>query len=164
MSTIYLALTLPHIDYQPELGMSNLGTLSWFVWLFVIPLVVGFALATIQNAQIGNWARSALARFGLSPVHPIPTAWDWKFSDGNKQWVLVTLTDGSQVAGYWGSESFVSSDPTERDIYIQKIYALDPATGNWKEAGDSGILIASGQVQTIEFWPYGTRQELKNED
>ena len=126
---------------------AGLISRSSYLQMVGCPLVVGFSLAIIQNVQIGNWTRSALARFGLSPVHPIPTAWDWKFSNGNNQWVLVTLTDGSQVAGHLGSESFVSSEPTERDIYIQKIYALDPATGNWKEAGNSGILIASGQVQ-----------------
>ena len=60
--------------------------------------------------------------------------------------------------------SFVSSGPTERDIYIEKVYSIDPDTETWQETGDSGILIAPGQVQTIEFWSYDTRQELKNED
>ena len=159
VSTIYLALSLPHIDYNPELGISNLSSWRWIVWLFAAPTGIGLALALS-----GSFLHNLLVRIGLSPVHPIPTAWDWKFSNINKQWVLVTLTDGSQVAGHLGSGSFVSSDPTERDIYIEKVYSIDPDTETWQETGDSGILIAPGQVQTIEFWSYDTRQELKNED
>ena len=49
------------------------------------------------------------------------TSWDWKFGGINsqKQWILVTLKVGSTFAGYYGKHSFTSSDPTNRDIYIQ---------------------------------------------
>ncbi len=113
VSAIYLALTLPFVDYQPELGLSNLSSLSWIIWLFVIPAVVGIILAVL-------WGRihDFLVKIGLRLVHPVPNAWEWKFSNVDNQWVLVTLIDGSEVAGYLGSKSFISSDPSERDIYI----------------------------------------------
>ncbi len=147
VSAIYLGLTLPFVDYQPELGLSNLSSLSWIFWLFVIPAVVGIILAAL-------WGRihDFLVKFGLRLVHPIPNAWEWTFSNVDKQWVLVTLIDGSEVAGYLGSESFISSDPSERDIYIEKLFLIDSQTKEWKESGSKGILIASGQVKTIEFW------------
>ena len=73
------------------------------------------------------------------------------------QWVLVTLKDGTRFAGYCGPESFMSSDPTERDMYIEQIYDLD-SDDNWVNVGKKEVLIASGEIQTIEFWPY-TEQE-----
>lgn len=147
VSAIYLALTLPFVDYQPELGLSNLSSWSWIFWLFVIPAVVGVFLAAL-------WGRihDLLVKIGLRLVHPIPNAWDWKFSNVDDKWVLVTLIDGSEVAGYLGSKSFISSDPSERDIYIEKLFQIDSQTKEWKESGSKGILIASGQVKTIEFW------------
>ena len=54
----------------------------------------------------------------------MPTAWDWKFGDTSAQWVLVTLNDDTKFAGYLGLRSFISSDPGERDIYIERIYDL----------------------------------------
>ncbi len=160
VSAIYLALTLPFVEYQPELGLSNLSSWIWISWLFVFPSVIGLILAL-------SWGciRKFLVRIGLSPVHPIPSAWDWKFSNVDDQWVLVTLTDDSQVAGYLGPESFISSDSSERDVYIQKVFKVDSQTKVWKETKTKGILIAPGQVKTIEFWPYEhTREELNYED
>ena len=77
------------------------------------------------------------------------------------QWVLVTLKDGTRFAGFCGSESFMSSDPTERDIYIQRIYDIDDEN-KWSPRGDNGVLIAAGEVQTIEFWPYYSQDSQEN--
>ena len=82
----------------------------------------------------------------------MPTAWDWKFSSMDSQWVLVTLKDDTRFAGYCGPDSFMSSDPIERDIYVQLVYDIDDEN-NWIPRGDNGVLITSGQVKTIEFWP-----------
>lgn len=155
VSTIYLALSLPFVEYQPNLGLSNISSWKWIMWLFVIPATVGLLLPYSLDR-----ARIVFGKIGLNPVHPTPTAWDWKFSNCYNQWVLVTLTDNSQVAGYLGSESFISSDPSERDIYIQKAAKLDPQTGEWVETGAEGILIAAGQVKTVEYWPDESTDEV----
>ena len=68
------------------------------------------------------------------------------------QWVLVTLKDGTRFAGYCGTESCMSSDPTERDIYIESVYDLTD-DNVWTPRGENGVLITAGEVQTIEFWP-----------
>lgn len=83
----------------------------------------------------------------------MPTAWDWKFGNMNSQWVLVVLKDGTHFGGLCGPDSFVSSDPTERDIYIQWVYDIDDEK-NWHPRGETGVLICAGEVRTIEFWPY----------
>ena len=159
VSTIYLALSLPYIEYKPDLGLANPSSMRWLFWLFLLPTLVGLGLTLL-----GSPFRKLLMIARLKPVHPIPNAWDWKFSNTSVQWVLVTLTDGSQVAGLLGVQSFVSSDPTERDIYIDQVYGFNPDSEEWTAADGNGILIAGGQVKTIEFWPYDTGKERENED
>lgn len=147
VSAVYLALTLPFVEYQQDLGLSNITTWRWIIWLFLIPAIVGLLLPYSSDCT-----RNLLGKVGLNPVHPTPTAWDWKFSNCGNQWILVTLSDDSQVAGYLGSDSFVSSDPSERDIYIQKAAKFDSQTAQWEETGAEGILIVAGQVKTVEYW------------
>ena len=63
------------------------------------------------------------------------------------EWVLVTLKDGTRFAGYCGPDSFMSSDPAERDLYIQWVYDLDDEDG-WRSRGETGLLIAGGEINT----------------
>ena len=76
-----------------------------------------------------------------------------------QQWVLVTLKNGTRFAGFCGARSFISSIPSEQDIYIQHVYDMDE-DDEWHLREDCSVLITSGEVSTIEFWPY-SKEELK---
>lgn len=159
VSVIYYALALPFVGYVLSLQEPGYEkAFSWFALVFVGPAVLGLLLGiNIQK----DLFRRVLQRCGLNPVHVIPTAWDWKFGGMTDQWVIVTLKDGTQFAGFCGNDSFMSSDPAERDIYIQWIYDIDD-NNNWSQRGENGVLIAAGEIRTIEFWPY-IPQENANE-
>ncbi len=129
--------------------------LHWLLIVFVVPALVGFFLGF--NVQ-RNLLRSALRLLRINLVHAIPTAWDWKFGDRKAQWVLVTLNDGTQFAGFFGSNSFISTSPGERDMYIQYLYDIDNKN-NWTPRGRSGVLITSGKIKTIEFWPFNPEED-----
>jgi len=148
ISVIYYALALPLL----HLALSTSGTwqspLAWFSLIFVGPAGLGLLLGL--NVQ-KNWLRRVLQRWHLSVVHPIPTAWDWKFGRSGYEWVLVTLKDGTRFGGFCGPESFMSSDPNERDLYIQWVYEID-GEGQWRASDERGLFIAAGEVRTIEFW------------
>lgn len=73
-----------------------------------------------------------------------------------ESWVLVVLKDGTKFAGLSGSSSFMSSDPNERDFYLQQIYEIAPDK-TW-HATESSLLICSGEIRTIEFWPYRSKE------
>ena len=150
ISVIYYALAFPLIDFVVAIDEPIYGKiLAWFSLVFAGPAVLGLVLGiNIQE----NLFRRLLQRCGLNPVHVIPTAWDWKFGSMTEQWVLVTLKDGPRFTGFCGSESFMSSDPTERDIYIQQVYDVDD-DDNWSSSGEKALLITADEVQTIEFWP-----------
>ena len=151
ISVIYYALAFPLIDFVVAIDEPIYGKiLAWFSLVFAGPAVLGLVLGiNIQESLF----RRLLQRCGLNPVHVIPTAWDWKFGNMTEQWVLVTLKDGTRFAGFCGSDSFMSSDPAERDIYIQQVYDVDD-DNNWSSSGEKALLITADEVQTVEFWPY----------
>ena len=172
VSIIYYALALPFIDLvlspaalpkgdgDQEPGLVKGWTLAaWFGLIVLGPAILGLVLgANVQKdllRRVLQWCR-------LNPVHVVPTAWDWKFGGMPPQWVLVTLKDGTRFAGFCGSDSFMSSDPTERDIYIERIYDVDDEN-NWNPRGENSVLISPGEIQTIEFWP-DVEQETANDE
>ena len=151
ISVIYYAFAFPLIDIVVAIDKPIYGkVLAWFSLVFAGPAVLG--LVPGVNIQ-ENLFHRLLQKCGLKPIHVIPTAWDWKFGNMTEQWVLVTLKDGTRFAGFCGSESFMSSDPTERDIYIQQVYDVDD-DDNWSSSGEKALLITADEVQTIEFWPH----------
>ena len=157
LSTIYYALALPLVELflsMPQWGYQKL--LAWLALTFFAPAIFGLVLGVAVQK---DWLRRIIQRFGLHSVHVMPTAWDWKFRKIHNEWVLITLNDGTQFAGFCGSSSFVSSDPSERDIYIQWIYDIDEKTQEWRARGDNGVLIAAGAIQSIEFWPYVNEED-----
>ena len=125
-----------------------LNTLQWFALLFIGPALLGGLIGL--NARQG-WTRSLLATLKVNTSHPIDAAWDWKFTACDTCWVLAVLKDGTKWAGYLGAGSFLSSDPGERDLYIEQVYSIDDKD-QWTAKG-SGVWIASGELQSIEFWP-----------
>ncbi len=151
ISVIYYAIAFPLIDFVVAIDEPIYAKiLAWFSLVFAGPAVLGLVLGiNIQK----DLFRRLLQRCGLNPVHVIPTAWDWKFGNMTEQWVLVTLKDGTRFAGFCGSASFMSSDPAERDIYIQQVYDVDD-DNNWSSSGEKALLITADEVRTIEFWPY----------
>lgn len=155
ISVIYYALALPFVGLVLSIEEPGYGkALAWFSLIFIGPALLGLLLGV--NIQ-KDLFRRCLQWCGLNPIHVMPTAWDWKFGGMANQWVLVTLKDGTRFGGFCGSESFMSSDPAERDIYIQWIYDIDD-DNNWSSPGEKGVLIAAGEIKTIEFWPFNPKE------
>ena len=150
VSVVYYALASPFVEIVLSIREPGLGkVLAWFGLIFAGPAALGLLLGV--NIQ-KDLFRRVLQRCGLNLVHAIPTAWEWKFGAMPPQGVLVTLKDGTRFAGYCGPKSFISSDPAERDMYIERVYDLDDQN-NWVDVGKKEVLITAGEIQTIEFWP-----------
>ncbi len=156
VSVIYWALILPFVDLEQPVDVFGVrAALMWFALVIVGPAILGLILGIDTEKGL---LRHLLQRCGLNPVHAMPTAWDWKFTGMVDQWVLVTLKDGDSFAGFCGDRSFMSSDPGERDIYIQWLYDVDDA-GNWSRSSEKGILITAGEIRSIEFWPFVPQED-----
>lgn len=115
----------------------------------VLPALVGLLLGFTSANDVVD---SALRKFGLAPIHQIPAAWDYAFSRlrGNT-FVLVTLNDGSQVAGFFGKQSFASSSDKERDLLIEDVWVVN-TRGPWtKPATEKSILLCGKDIRFVEF-------------
>lgn len=110
--------------------------------------ILALGISAIKQKRI---IERLLQRFKINKIHPVPTAWDYFFSQQEPVWLIVTLKSGKTVYGVFSKHSFASSDPDERDIYIEKVYSLaDDET--WIEDKHSrGILIDKSEIETIEF-------------
>ncbi|TCW29025.1 DUF6338 family protein [Christensenella hongkongensis] len=139
------------------LWTSNLYTnntaLFWFLCAMIT--VIG---AAIIGTIIGLITKKALVMkffslFRIDISHPIPASWDYKFSNiSDYRYVIITLNDGSTVAGLFSSKSFASSDCDERDIYLEKTYIIDDDS-KWNESKcTDGMLILASSIRTIEFF------------
>ena len=104
------------------------------------------------NAAFG-WSRQILALCGISLPHVLDSAWDWKFSKFAPSLVLITLKDGSTVAGWCGENSFIGSKAKDPDIYIEQVYDIDEQNNWMARAENKGIYIAGGEIRSIEFIP-----------
>jgi len=125
--------------------------------LFLIPAVLAISMAyLIQHDVLSGIGRLIKLKF----IHPIPTGWDWKFGGTSPSYVLVTLVNGTVVAGWFGEDSMASSDPDRRDLFLEKVYTIPPDGSAWVETPNSaGIYFDGKQIAAIEFRSKMTRHE-----
>jgi hypothetical protein len=122
---------------------------AWLIILFVVPTLLGLARASIIQGDRGDWFYKAVK---LRPINAIPTGWAWVFGRTDPCYVLVTLTDGTEIAGYFGPKSMASSDPERKDLYIEKVCKVTADGGAWAEVeGTLGMHIDGAQISYIEF-------------
>lgn len=99
----------------------------WVVIIIISPVVLGAIHGFIQQRDL---VRFALAQVGVFPLESSPTAWHFLFSRLSRtkggEWIVVTLKDGKQIFGHFGSNSSASSGPTEHDIYIETVVGTEP--------------------------------------
>lgn len=133
------------VAYRPTPFLVVIG---WALLLIIIPAVLGVLGGISTQREI---AARVYALLGLRPIHPTPRAWEHVFHNSRASWVFITLKSGTEFAGFWGGESFASSDSKERDIYISEIFEFS-GEKPWKPTG-KGLFIAAGEIRTIEFIP-----------
>lgn len=146
-SMLNLALVFPLISLVNTYDVRNsyplLFYLFWFGTLFISPAI----LAVIAKWLLG----SSLLRGRV--LHPTPTGWDFFFGKGIPCWILFHLKSGEKLGGFYGINSFTSSFPQEKDIYVQEIWKVD-ADGRFLERVDrtGGAIINFEQCKLIEMF------------
>lgn len=151
LSLFYYSFTIFLIE--PALSVHEPWIERAFIWILLIlvgPAVFGVILGVAAQKE---WGTRFANKLGVTLVHVIPAAWDWRFSNiAPNTFVMVTLTSGEKVAGYFGNSSFASSDVGERDLYIEEEYTVTDQ-GTWKARDEKvGILISAREIRYIEFW------------
>lgn len=127
-------------------------------WLFmVVVLVVSPVVLGVAAYRVLMWDR--LRRWIR---HPMPTAWDHFFSRREPCWILFRLRNGRSVAGYYGANSFASSYPHRRDIYVEEAWVIDDdGQFQWKVPDTAGALVSIEDCELIEFFRTSSASELR---
>ena len=123
------------------------STLSLLI-LLVVPCGLGGSYVWFTKTEKARWLREFLGF-----PHPDPTAWDYHFRKGKAYWIWLTFKSGKVMAGLFGPNSFASSFPHKRDIYIEKLLRLDEH-GRVVELidGSAGALVMMEDLERIQFF------------
>lgn len=154
-------LTLSCLNYVPQISVYLLPqnrsilekpsflAFAFIIIIFISPVLIGLTLGYVNQKQL---LERGLSSLGFKTITGFPSAWDYSFSRIEEPvWVLITLKDSSQIAGWFGKNSLASSESSERDIYLELVYKLEDDA--WQPVPRSaGILINAGEIRYIEFW------------
>lgn len=148
VSALYYAISNPLVAYLSVPGRLEPWAISSFQYV-VVPVIVGLLAGLVIS---NDWVGSALRRIRLAPIHHIPTSWDYAFSRAKGEtYLLVTLTDGTQVGGFYGQQSFASSSDNERDLLIEDVWVVNQK-GPWTRPNPpKSILLCGRDIRFIEF-------------
>ena len=89
---------------------------------------------------------------GKHLVHPIQKPWDYVFGKRIPFWIIVHLKNGQKIGGFFGPESFASSNPADEQIYLEEVWLLDDA-GIFLNVGKNSrvIIIMDDGIRAVEF-------------
>lgn len=122
--------------------------------LYVLFYVVVLLVAPIIWACLLRWLRTTdfLQRFA---PHPTEKPWDYFFLANRERhyWVIVTMKDGTKIAGKYGCQSFVTSAPAAEQLYLEETWVLNDVGGFDRPRLDTaGIMILSTDMLSVEFF------------
>lgn len=92
---------------------------------------------------------------------PYPSAWDYYFDERHPAFVIIHLTNGNIVGGYYGPRSYATSYPNDGDIYLEAVYELDD-DGTFVEPipDTNGLLISKDAYHYVELFTSPERDAL----
>ncbi|MEX2430401.1 MAG: DUF6338 family protein [Dehalococcoidia bacterium] len=146
-STVNAALGLPVllfliVGYDPLTNPLRYSVAA--IWLLLVApilwtlLLIGvFRIPTVaQRIQI-----------------PYPTAWDAYFNRRQRGFILVHLSNGELLGGYWGPNSYAGAFPNDGDLYLEAVYQIDDA-GKFADpiAYTRGVLLRKDAYSYLEFF------------
>jgi Family of unknown function (DUF6338) len=114
----------------------------------VVPISVGWFILPL---------RETLARRGLA-LSAIPKAWDEffgrlsKLPDDESVALVLTLSNGTKIGGFWAESPFASSFPADEDLFIPAPVTIDQASGRFMQRVESskGLLVKRSDILIIE--------------
>jgi hypothetical protein len=149
VSAAYYGVVAPLFNIE---GAVELPTWLWsLLFYFIVPVTIGIVGGWITEH---DWEYSWAEKVGMHFSHRIPTAWDFRFSRlAGGTFLLVTLKDGTTIAGCMAGRSFAASAKDGRDLYIGQVWEVPEGEGDWKQVKpDRGVLICGDDIRYIEFF------------
>ena len=131
----------------------TLAIAAWAsVVLVVVPVVLGASLAMLARLRTPAWAAHFLGWLGLSATVRIAEAWNWTFSQQFPAYVRIRLKDDRIVLGWYGANSFASSDAAVRDLYVEQEWISEDGWFKKPYPATGGIWLNGSDIMTVEFF------------
>jgi len=133
--------------------LADKNAVIYWVLLLTITLLGAIIISTfIGLTKQRRFVKKIAKKLHIKVIDSTPTAWDYWFSKHEPSLVLITLSDGSVIRGWYGGDSFASSDPDERDLFIKKAYRKSANSEQWEDNPENnGIYISKEMIKLIEF-------------
>lgn len=117
--------------------------LFWVFALLMAPILCAFFYWRLRKTQL----------FQSTLPHPVGHPWDYVFSKRKPYWVIITLKDGSKLAGRYDSRSFASSGIACGQLYLEESWMLNEDGGLERMRRNSaGILVLATDMVSVEFF------------
>lgn len=107
-----------------------------------LKLNIPFVLHPIKTLRAEEWTRYDLR----------PSAWDVAFEGAVVGFVRARMSDGTWVAGYYGPNSYASSHPDPRNLYLEMAYEVDTKGEIGKPiTGTAGVVVDCTDAVVVEL-------------
>jgi hypothetical protein len=118
----------------------------------IVALLVVFAVIPVLLPVVWLQIRQ-LAFIRERTISPIKRPWDYVFTQPGGYWAVITFKNGSKIAGIYRDKSFSSWYPNPEQIYLEKVWNLNPDGSFDGEVPDSkGAIIMGEEILTVELF------------
>jgi len=119
---------------------------------FAIPMLCAVIPALPRTMAGWRHPFRSLSPSELSRYDPRPSAWDVAFEGASEGFVRVRMKDGKWFAGYFGQNSYASSFPDPRSLFVEIGYSVDvDGTIGDPIEGSAGAVIECTDAVLIEL-------------
>jgi hypothetical protein len=134
---------------HPQKPLENIRGVALLVLMlvFVVPTVAAVGL---HVRAISKLYPELPLREKFQVYDPTPTAWDYASSRVGPGYVRVLTKDGIWMGGYAGPQSFFTSYPESREIFVEQAWvlsddgefeaAMDGTAGQWIRCDDAPLV------------------------
>lgn len=144
-SCINYALLLWPI-YEIERQQLRISNPQVYIAFYAFVLLVAPVLLVLAYSSL---RRSNLMQRVLP--HPTEKPWDFVFAKRFPYWVIVTLQNGSKIAGKFGEQSFASNAPAPPQLYLEEAWVFNDDGFDRPRTDTAGILIVGQDIVSVEL-------------
>jgi Family of unknown function (DUF6338) len=119
--------------------------------ILLLAVPVGLAIGE-QWLTLRRWRPTWLTFKALSTYDPTPAAWDFAFRDRPACFIRVLTDEGRWVGGWFDPESFASSFPQTRELYIAQQWKMgDDGAFEQEVTNSRGVYVRCDDARVVEF-------------
>jgi len=152
LNAIYALLLGPSLVRVVRDAPTNPRTIALLGLILMVVVPVSLAYVNYLRFRQGLTLKTT--------YDPTPSAWDFMFQNREECFVRVRTQDGQWVGGWFGQDSYASSFPDPRDLFIQAAYHMKP-DGSFGERleGTLGVYVRCTEADVVEFLAPASEEE-----